>query len=173
MLCAVIMGGNTSAALEAIGSSNTAVGGINSEASESPVSAGARVTTDSLSPGPGPRGWQSSDGPQILPARFSYDTTGSCSPSQHWITCNATVSSPPCLQLYQTALDNVVLCSNDPQYLTVSSSGTSLDFAYMVRWAALSALLTLLLVLLCAPHASGGLCVSPDCLARSVVVWSQ
>jgi hypothetical protein len=27
----------------------------------------------------------------------------------------------------------VVLCSNDPQYLTVSSSGSSLDFGYMVR----------------------------------------
>ena len=92
--------------------------------------------------------WQSSDGP--LTVRFSYGTTttgGSLCDAQWW-SCNATVSSPPCLQLYQAALDNVVLCSNDPQYLTVSSSGTSLDFAYMVRWAALSALLTLLLVLL-------------------------
>ncbi len=66
-------------------------------------------------------------------ARFSFGTTESCGYPMQWFTCNATVSSPPCLQLYQTALDNVVLCSNDPQYLTVSSSGTSLDFAYMVR----------------------------------------
>ena len=69
-----------------------------------------------------------------IPVRFSYDLTQvSTSPcSAQWHTCNATSSSPNCLQLYQAALSDVVLCSNDPQYLTVSSSGTSLDFSYAV-----------------------------------------
>jgi len=135
VLCAVILG-NTSAALAAVGSSTGtgAAGASASDSEASPVSVGASVTSLPGSPGPGPRlGWQSSDGPQTLPVRFSFGTTESCSHAMQWFTCNATVSSPPCLQLYQTALDNVVLCSNDPQYLTVSSSSTSLDFAYTVR----------------------------------------
>ena len=65
--------------------------------------------------------------------RFGYETTSGSSCNAWWSPCNATSSSPSCLQLYQAALDNVVLCSNDPQYLTVSSSGSSLDFGYMVR----------------------------------------
>ena len=66
--------------------------------------------------------------------RFAFQSTevSSSACSAQWHTCNATSSSPNCLQLYQAALSDVVLCSNDPQYLTVSSSGTSLDFSYAV-----------------------------------------
>ena len=68
-----------------------------------------------------------------MPVRFSHERVSGSSCNSYWNTCNATSSSPACLQLYQAALHNVVLCSNDPQYLTVSSSTTSLDFAYTVR----------------------------------------
>ena len=68
-----------------------------------------------------------------LTVRFGYETVEASSCYAGSYKCNVTVSSPPCLQLYLAALDNVVLCSNDPQYLTVSSSGLSLDFGYQVR----------------------------------------
>ncbi len=66
--------------------------------------------------------------------RIAYETTEvSTSPcNSQWNTCNISVASPACLQLYQSALTSVLACSSDPQYLTVSSSGTSLDFSYAV-----------------------------------------
>ena len=66
--------------------------------------------------------------------RMAYDTTyvsGSDCDTE-WLTCNATTSSPSCVALFAKLSGPAVLCSNDPQYLTVSASTSSLDIAYTV-----------------------------------------
>ena len=71
------------------------------------------------------------ESPSSVVVRMAYDTTyvsGSDCDTE-WMTCNVTTSSPSCLKLLATP---AVLCSNDPQYLTVSASTSSLDIAYTV-----------------------------------------
>ena len=66
--------------------------------------------------------------------QMAYDTTyvGGSDCDTEWLTCNVTTSSPSCVALYAKLSGPAVLCSNDPQYLTVSASTSSLDIAYTV-----------------------------------------
>jgi hypothetical protein len=68
-----------------------------------------------------------------LLVEFSFVTTGTdhCG-GGNWWTCAANVTSPSCLTLFSVATSKAYLCSNDPQYLTVTASAGSLDFAYSV-----------------------------------------
>ena len=74
------------------------------------------------------------DSPVLVHVSFDTTYVGGSDCDTTWSTCNTTVTSPACSQLLATlAVGSAVLCSIDPQYLTVSSDGTALDFAYAVR----------------------------------------
>jgi hypothetical protein len=72
--------------------------------------------------------------PTPLPVRFSFDTTATnnCGGGSFY-SCSTTVTSPACLQLFAVATNIAYVCSNDPQYLTVTSATDALEFSYTVR----------------------------------------